>query len=345
MATTLPQFTKAVDDAFTETWYEIREDAIDNILDATVTTALLRDMGSFVTQVGGQDITRTVKYGNQRGTAVDKGDVLPSGEPKLETAARWDWRYIAGHVQRSIFDDQKNNGRFMIKSYVAKRLQDMRDGLEQDIEERFLAAQVTDESGKLIQSLNDMVPTTAADRILNTYGTINRPTAYDVSGSTAGLSQPSTGNTWWGARYFRGNDPYEANFVDDLRTFFNSVGRQKQSPDLILCDQNLFEAYEAIAVDVSQIIKEADTRIADLGFDLLRCKGARMAWSEDMTANHALLLHTPSIEVVYDPQLWFEMTEFKPIPFQAERIAHILLVMNTVCGQLRRLGRLHYANI
>ena len=175
--TTLPAFTQQMDDLFTDTWYNVQAEAIDNILDATVVTATLREMGSFVTQVGEKDITRTVKYGNQRGTAVSKGDILGQGEPKLETTARWNWRYLAGHIQRSIFDDQQIQGPMKIQDYVEKRMTDMRDGLEQDIEERFLGAEVSDESGKLIQGVNDIVPATITNRDAGTYGGINRPTA------------------------------------------------------------------------------------------------------------------------------------------------------------------------
>jgi len=52
------------------------------------------------------------------------------------------------------------------------------------------------------------------------------------------------------------------------------------------------------------------------------------------------MLTTQFIDVVYDPRLWFDMTEFKPIPLQAERIAHILSTCNVVCSQLRRQGLL-----
>lgn len=344
MATTLPNFTKQMDDAFTETWYNVREEAIDNILDATVVTATLREMGSFVTQVGERDITRSIKYGNQRGTAVQKGDILGQGEPQLETVARWNWRYLAGHIQRSIFDDQQNQGPMKIKDYVAKRMTDMRDGLEQDIEDRFSAAEVTDESGKLIQGLNDIVPATIANRASGTYGGINRPTAYDVAAATAGLSKPSAGNTWWGPRYFRGNTPKTVHLVDDMTSFFNSISRNRENPNLILCDQGLFELYESFSQQSTQLVKEADTHLADLGYTVLRFKGQRMVWSEDATTDHMLFLNTNHVEVVYDPTLWFEMTEFKPIALQGERIAHILLAMNVVSGQLRRHGRLHYTN-
>jgi hypothetical protein len=268
-------------------------------------------------------------------------EVLGQGEPALETTARWDWRYLAGHVQRSIFDDQKNNGEFRIKPYVNKRLTDMRDGLEQDIEEAFFQGTVTGEGGKLIQGLYDIV-TSAADQSTGTYGGIARPLTYDAA--TEGVvSEPLTGNTFWGPKFLNGTTPKEVNLLEDMKKLYNGIFKNKQAPDLIISDRGLFEMYESFALDISQIIKETDTRMADLGFDVLRFKGKRMIWSDDATTDDMLMVNTEHIKVTYDPQLWFEMTEFKPIPLQGERIAHILLAMNTISGQLRRHGRLYYS--
>jgi hypothetical protein len=128
-----------------------------------------------------------------------------------------------------------------------------------------------------------------------------------------------------------------------MKKLYNGIFKNKQAPDLIISDRGLFEMYESFALDISQIIKETDTRMADLGFDVLRFKGKRMIWSDDATTDDMLMVNTEHIKVTYDPQLWFEMTEFKPIPLQGERIAHILLAMNTISGQLRRHGRLYYS--
>ena len=129
-----------------------------------------------------------------------------------------------------------------------------------------------------------------------------------------------------------------------MTSFFNSISRNRENPNLILCDQGLFELYESFSQQSTQLVKEADTHLADLGYTVLRFKGQRMVWSEDATTDHMLFLNTNHVEVVYDPTLWFEMTGFKPIALQGERIAHILLAMNVVSGQLRRHGRLHYTN-
>ena len=61
--TTLPTYTRTLDDAFVTTWYEIREEAIDNILDATIVWNILMGSGSFTEQTGGEIITRTIPPG------------------------------------------------------------------------------------------------------------------------------------------------------------------------------------------------------------------------------------------------------------------------------------------
>lgn len=326
MATTLSTFTKTIDNAFTETWYEIRPEAIDNILLATVVWAALMKNGCFTPQVGGNSIERTVKYAvGAPATPVVKGDILGQGEYQTETAAFWTWRYLASSIQRSVFDDQQNNGKFRIKDYVKKRTLEAKESLEQNYETSLLQAEVTGETGKAIQGLNDIVPS-FTNRATGTYGGIARS------------------NPWWVPQYLQSVAPLEINLLSNMKTLYNNIFMNQQPPDLLLTSQSLFETYEEFALDQVQIIKDESTYLADLGFEVLRFKGKPLIWTPNMAANNVLMLNTNYIEVVYDPELWFDMTEFKPIPLQGERIAHILCTMNVISPQLRRHGRLYVNN-
>lgn len=317
---TLATFTRLIDDDFVNTWYEIRPDAIDNILDAIVVWAALRERGTFTEQVGGDIITRTIGFGEQGAVAVQKGDVLPQGEPDLDTMLQWDWRHTASHVQRSTIDDQKNNGAFRIKSYVTRRLEAARDGLEQKYEEDLFRTAVLAETGKEIQGLNDMIPP-FVDRATGTYGKLARS------------------NVFWQPKYRQFVPPKDINLVSDMKIMYNDVHNNQVAPDLIISNKADFELYEEFALDASQIAKK-DNFLADLGFETLMFKGKDMVWTENIDAGDMLFLNTQFIEVVFDPQLWFDMTEFKPIPLQLERIAHIVSALNIISDQLRRHGRL-----
>jgi hypothetical protein len=340
---TLPTFTKTIDNAFTETWYDIKADAIDNVLLATVVWALLKMKGCFVTQVGSDIITETIKYGyNSAAVAVSKGDELGTGEYETETMARWTWRYISTHIQRSLIDDQRNNGKYKIKSYVEKRTREAKEGLQQKFETDLLRTNVTDESGKEIQGLDDMVPPNA-NKLTGTYGTIARPTAYATDSAT-GVQTPSTGNTFWGPKYKAFTAPLEVNMLSDMKTLYNSLFNNQVAPDLILTTQALFEIYEEFALDQSQIVKNSGssyTQLADLGFETLKFKGKDLTWTPNVRASTMKMLTSSTIEVVYDPTVWFDMTEWKPIPTGMDRIAHIVCCMNTKCKELRRNGELY----
>ncbi len=342
--TTLPTLTRTIDNAFTHTWYEIREDAIDNILDATPIWAVMNNAGSLKPQQGSDFITRTIRYDFQEATEIEEGDTLSSGTKEVETMAIWTWRTISTHVQRSAFDDQKNSGPHKIKDLVGTKLDSARDGIEQKYEQVMLAAFQSSETTKNFQGLNDMIPP-RANRASGQYGRIDRPTAYEDNSATKGVESPSAGNTWWGPKYLRGDlNTIEDDLIDDMRRLYNGIHKNQIGPNLFITTQTLFEIYEAEALGISQLIKDEATMLADLGFEVLRFKGKPLIWTEDMTANNMLFLNTDFIDVVFDPNFWFDMTDWKPVPLQTDRIAHILCFANMVSDQLRRHGRLDYAS-
>lgn len=341
MAITLPSWTRTIDNAFTETWYDIKPDAVDNILNATPVTAALKAQGRMKTQRGGDLITETITYqttgANVQG--VGKGDVMEAAEVETETMARWTWRYIAAKLLRSTIKDQQNSGKYQIKSYVQKEIEKARDSLAQQFESDFFrAVDLTETAHKYMQSLVDIVPAlTDAYGASKTYGLIQKPLTYS-SGA------PATGNTFWGPRYKQWTAPKEVNMLSDMKNLWNTLGANRAGayPTLIITDQTTFELYEEFALDMSQIVKQGSGSLADLGFETLKFKGCDMIWSPNVpTAYNMYMFNLNKITWWYDPQYWFEMTEWKPIPNQFERAAQILCTCNLTCNELRRQGLLY----
>ncbi|MEK0324562.1 MAG: phage major capsid protein, partial [Nitrosopumilus sp.] len=192
------------------------------------------------------------------------------------------------------------------------------------------------------QGLNDMIPPTAS-RTTGSYGAINRPSAYTDSGNGVFIGDTAGTNGWWGPKYLAGTlTTLEDDLLTDMKKLYNSVHNNQTPPNLMLTTQTIFEAYEEFALDISQIIKDETTRLADLGFEVLRFKGKPVVWSSDITAQHLIMLNTDWIEVVYDPQLWFDMTDWKPQAFEFDRAAQILCALNIITSQPRRHGRIEY---
>jgi hypothetical protein len=328
MTTTLPTLTRTIDNAFTHTWYQIKADAIDNITDANVLWAAFKAAGCLKSKVGGEYVTETISYDVETAEATEKGKVLPQGEKEYETMAMWTWRYIVSKVQRSLFDDQKNNGPDKIKSLVNTRLTKARESLTTKFEASLAAAQVTDESGIEMLGINDVLPT-YANRATGTHGKIARS------------------NTWWQSKYKLMTLPVEVNLYSDMKNLYNTISNNMTPPNLIVCNQTIFEVYEDFIDDKAQLVTDMGTRLADLGFDVLKFKGKSMVWTDAVknpttSTDQLLMLNTDHLTITYDPQLWFDMTDWKAAPTSADRLAHIFCAATGLwTNEPRRHGRLY----
>lgn len=333
--TTLPQFQRTIDNAFTTTWYEIQAEAANQITQATVVWAWLKMKGCFETQQGGTNIERTVKYALPTTQAVVKGDTMEGVEIENRTAAFWTFRNLSTTLVRSLHDDRANRGSFRIVDYVSDRLQDHMEALRQKYETDLLRAHITGETGKEIQGLNDLIPPVAT-RATGNYGGIARPTNFtnDV---------PDAGNTWWSPIYDQLAANPEINLLTDMKHFKNTVENQQETVDGILTTQAQYELYEEFGLDAVQIV--GNQKLLDLGFTTLKFKGADMFWSPNVTTGDLMFLTSKYIRVVYDPMIWFSMGMWKEAINQVERQAHILCTMNMVPGPKARVALRYHGRL
>jgi len=158
------------------------------------------------------------------------------------------------------------------------------------------------------------------------------------------VETPATGNTWWGCKYLDGDlSGIATELLNDMKQLYNGLHNNQSAPNLIITTQTIYESFETYGITISQIIKDETTRLADLGFEVLRFKGKPLIWSGDCQDNNMIMLNTDFIEVVYDPQLWFDMTDWKPQAFEFDRAAQILCAVNVITTQPRRHGRILFA--
>jgi len=354
MAVTLPTLTKTLDDDFVNTWYEIRAEVIDNVLDATVFWAALKRFGCLTPQVGGEYVTRTVGHGQKSTQRIQKGSVLDQSVPELDTLAMWDWRYFVVDINRSTIDDAKNAGKFRIKSYLARRLEAARNAIVQDLDSYVHQWSAYYTAPLQPNGLYDICPQFAAE----TGGDANSDS--QQVGTTNGKISRADGNEWftnWAAydgatedttdKEVPTNASYTVNLAPDMRHFYNLINANQEPPNFILCDQLLYEAYEDEIADRHQIVRNAFTREAtDLGFEAFTFKGATMTYSGKLAGTlHMFMLNMDHIEFVYDPNLWFDMTDWKDTANQLERVAYIVcMTPGLITDQPRRHGSMEYAS-
>lgn len=341
---TLPTLTENLDTNFLHTWYEIRPQAIDNILDATVFTLALKEFGTMTPQVGGRFITRTIRYATKSIQNIQKGSVLNQSEIEYETLARWTWKHNAVDVNQSVIDSQINAGPFKIKDYIASRLSVARDAIVQDSEVNYMRSAKADSTGKQHNGLYDVVvPYSATENNLNNTHSIT-PDDGDAASASERSGNIARTNTYW-QNVYNADTPsaftnFALNLLPDMRSLWNRVTANLESPNFILLNVDLYEAYEDEVADKQQVVRTAfDQKAADLGFETFTFKGATVTFSSDLdgtTTRDMFFINMNYVELVFDPNLWFEMTDWKSNTNQLERVAYIVSAQQLITTQPRR---------
>ena len=327
----IPTLTETLDDEFTSTWYQVRAEAIDNILDATPITALLKMKGAFEPQSGGRLIERTIRYGQKTAFAFGQGDVLPVTEEQLETVAFWEWAYLGVPVTRTFVLDQQNAGPDKIKSYLDRRLTAARQAMVTKHETVFMAEVIHASGSKEPLSIFDYIPdnVTTADYMTSgySYGGITRDNLWWQHADFTAADGRSTGHTnHVGVKA----GPAQLTMLKDMTNAYNTCGRQLEYPDMILTTQAAFEIYQEFAVAKEQLVRDETTRLADLGYEVMRFMGKPITWSPSMTPGQMVMLNSNYFDVVYDPAVWFDMTPWESPERQLDRVAYIVSAIQNV---------------
>lgn len=352
---TLPTLTRTLDDDFVNTWYEIRALVIDQITEATVFWAALKNYGCLKSQVGGEYITRTVRYGQKSTQRFSKGSTLDQTVKKIDTMARWDWRFFLVDINRSLIDDAKNSGPYKIKDYLTSRMDVAREALIQDSETYISQWGAYYDGDAQPNGLYDICPQGAAESAQGDGA------ASDSQSSGTANGNIDRTNNWW-RNWYSGdeataadatriagatNEPYDVNFVADLRHMYHKINANMEPPNFILMDQDIYEAYEDEVSDKLQIVRNSFTRKAgDLGFDAITYKGATMSYSAKLASTrHVFLLNMNHIELVYDPDVWFSPTSWRETTNQLESVMFIVcMTSGLISDQPRRHGCMEYAS-
>ncbi len=352
---TLPQLNRQLEDDFVNTWYEIRAQVVDNILESTIFSLALKEFGAMEPQLGGEfGWTDTIGYGQKSTQRFQEGSTVSQSVPQLDTFARLDWRFFCVDVNRSLIDDAKNMGKFQIKSYLTRRLGAARDAIVQDLETYLMQYGAFYDAPLQINGLIDIVAPSSA---VTPSGAVAASGTYATGTSNGSISRT---NTWWrnwvmadgltqaNANRIAGptNEPYDLNLVSDMDHFFNSISANAESPNFILSGQLLYEAYVAEMRDRIQIVRTGFNKTAaDLGFETVTFRGATYAYTDKITTLRMDMLNMNYIDFNFHPNVWFEMTEWRDTANQFERVSYIVSMSpGLATSQPRRHGTMLYAS-
>src|SRR5688572_2536769 len=107
--------SESLDNLYTTTWLHMKDEAIDNIFDATPFWFWMRDKGRMKTKVGGRFILEALEYAKNDGVGfIGKGGSVSLNDREFLTDATWRWHYLVAPLVRFGTDDQQNRGKTKI---------------------------------------------------------------------------------------------------------------------------------------------------------------------------------------------------------------------------------------
>jgi len=312
--------TEQLDNLYTTTWQGSRDTVIDNIFTATPFFFWMRNGGRFETQGGGRNIQTPLRFAKSDNVAwITKGSTVPVADKEFLTVAQYDWRYISDTIVRFMTDEQKNRAGHEITSLVTNKLQNAEDSLVDTIETAIFAAQ----TGNVMNGLQDLVA--------------DDPTAAATIGSI-----PQSTNSWWRNKTKNMTGlSFATQGIPEMRTMVNNVSNNlnMDMPDIIVGGQLPYEYYEDSVLEQKQIVNKT---LGDAGFQNIEFKGLPVIWSPACADTRMYFLNTRFLTLVYDPAVWFDMTDWKEPPNQVnDRVAQIVSAFELVTSRRQAQGIMH----
>lgn len=322
--------TEFLDNLYTTTWQNMKDDVKDQVFDATPFWFWLKEGGRMEEIRGGRFLTEPLQFDKTDNIQwIGRGGTVRINDFQFLTVAKFDWRYIAGTITRFGVDDQQNAGRHEIMSLMNSKMENVRNSLINEFETRLAAgagtisAGTTTEDALAIDGLQFVVP--------------DDPTASQSFGGY----DPSVATWWQNKSSNMTGKSFAAYGIPYMRTLYNNCGNNLRNdmPDIWVSGQTPYEYYED---QVLPIYRVTNRKLVDMGFDTLNFKGKPMIWTPAIAATRMYALNTKFLRFTYDPSYYFDMTEWKPIPNQVnDRVSHIVTACALKCSRRRCQGVLY----
>ncbi len=331
-----------------------RSTLYDNIFKDSAYLAYLRMSDAVKKQNGGERVAMPLMYGKNSTVKSYSGEeVLDTTIQDGITTAFYDWRELGGTISITRKEERQNSGESQILNLLKSKIKQAEMSMREELNRQLVQGTVSSATfvpgndakdlnplGWFLRKNNQVDPTTGGDvgnLAGDTYSWWRHQTAVADSGST------DTGNA------FALSVTTYAGLKVALRRMYNHCSRGSGgSPDLVLFDQVSFETYEN-ALDTS--VRYQNTKMADMGFDTIKLRGATCIWDEQVpdidtgttaiTKGTAFFLNTNFYNLIIDSETDIVTTPFVEPENQTVKTAKILFMGNAAVSNLRKHGVLY----
>lgn len=322
----------------------------DQIFKDSAFLSLLRLSEAIQRQNGGERVRVPLMYGTNSTIKSYEGyETLDTTPQDGLTTAFFEWKEIGGTISISRKEERQNSGEAAKIALLESKIKQARMSLTEELSSQIVLGTVDSA---------EFVPGNSG-KDLNPLGYFLRKdvTANPTSGGNVGNIAAS--NTWWRAKSaafggasvdtgnaFAINVTTYKGLVVALRRLYNHCSRGSGgSPNIFLFDQVSYETYENALDDK---VRYTNTKLADMGFDNVKLRGATCIWDEivpdvengtaAITKGTVFALNTNFFHLIIDSETDVITTPFVTPENQTAKTAKILFMGNTAVSNLRKHG-------
>jgi len=328
----------------------------DNIFKDSAFMAALRMFDAVQTQNGGERIRAPLMYEkNSTVKSYSDYDTLDTTPQDGMTTAFYEWAEVGGTISISRKEERQNSGEAAIIGLLSSKVKQAEMSMREELNRQLVAGTVSGTAFIPGNGAKDLYPLGYFLRKDNT--------ANPSAGGNVGNIDAST-ESWWrhktavadsgsadtGNSFALSVSTYKG-LVVALKRMYNYCTRGSGgAPNLILFDQTSYETYENALDDK---VRYSNTKLADMGFDNIKLRGATCVWDEQVpsiddglaaasaTDGTAFFLNTNFYKLIIDSQTDVVTTPFVEPENQTAKTAKILFMGNSAVSNLRKLGVLY----
>jgi hypothetical protein len=311
-----------VDNIVTTTWYDVRKQMFGDIWQITPLLDLLNTKGKIKQKLpNGRffEIPITYAKADQNQKWFGRGTTFGVDEKQLWTRLQYQRKNLGDSIVRYWDDEQDQQGDAKILDYVKMLLNNHKMTMESTLATALWTN--PDDNPLAINTLPDLISVT--------------PTTGTVGGLTRSSSEYLQNNH----TAFSGT--LSTDLIPTMRNMFNTCslkkGMGRRTPDIIVTTQALAEEYEDQCEAYGRITLTGNQG-GDLGFGDLSFKGIPVTWDPECPDGYMYFLNSDSMEFVYSPNAWMEMTQWKERYNGLERYAQVLTVCNLCFNNFQKNG-------
>jgi hypothetical protein len=329
----------------------------DNVFKDSAFLAKLRLSDAIQKQDGGERMRLALMYDTNKTIKSYAGEeFIDTTIQDGMTTAFYEWREIGGTISITRKEERQNSGESAILNLLKQKIGQAEMSMREAINFQLVQGTVSGTTFVPGNSAKDLNPLG--------YFLAKANATVPAAGGNIGNISNST-NSWWRSmtavgdngtkdtgNSFAVNISTYAGLNVALKRLYNFCSKGSGgSPDLVLGDQISFETYES---SLDSKTRYLDTKMADMGFDTVKLKGATFIWDEQVPGidtgdipgatnftGTVFMLNTKFYKLIIDSQTDIVTTPFVEPENQTVKTAKILFMGQAGVSNLRKHGVLY----